>query len=274
MTKQRRFRRTSRYIHIRWPIYVTVYGALIASLLLIGLSLALGWYSFVPFSLVITLIALYLLVALGYVAYQINDAPGKTSDETLFSMAQTQPNDRVVCIDLGLRETAVTIAQRLTTGEVTVIDIYNPQSNTNSALRRAREAARKPPADPRLNWIDSSIDLLPLPDRSVSSVYMNQILSEFWLLDEQKQLLEEVFRILTPEGRLVVAESVRSESDLLLTGLVTYTLPTADHWRKLLQGMGFIVQREDTLRGLVYCVRVDKPSPSAGKQLQLQLEFN
>lgn len=273
MAKNRRLRRTSRYIRVHWPTYVVLYGALTGSLLLIGLSLALGWYSFVPFSLVITLIASYLLIAFGYIAYRINDAPGGTVDEMLLSMAQTQPHDRVVCVDLGRRETAVAIAQRLTIGEVTVIDIYNPQSNTGAALRRARRAARKPLADPRLNWIDGSIDLLPLPDRSVSSVYMNQILSEFWLPEEQKQLLEEVLRILTPEGRLVVAEPVRSESDLLLTGLVTYALPTDDHWRELLRGAGFVVRREDILRGLVYCVRADKPSPAAGKQLQLQLEY-
>lgn len=273
MAQQRRVRRTSRYIRSHWPIYAAIYGMLIGSVLLIGLSLALGWYSFVPFSLVVTLIASYLLIAFGYVAYQLSDAPGKAPTDMLFALAQTQPDDRVVCIDLGLRETAVAIAQRLTTGEVTVIDIYNPQSNTGSGLRRARRAARKPPADPRLNWIDGGIDLLPLPDRSVSSVYMNQILSEFWLPEERKRLLDEILRILTPEGRLVVAEPIRSERNLLLTAPATYSLPKAEHWRNLLQDAGFIVRREEILRGLIFCIRADKPSPTTGKQLQLQLEY-
>ncbi len=242
-------------------------------MLLIGLGLAQGWYAFIPFAMAILIVASYLLVATLYVAYQLNDAPGGTAAEVLIRLAQTRPDDRVVCIDLGLRSTAVTIAQRLTTGEVTVIDVYNPQSNVGAALHRSRDRARKSQTDPRLNWIDGSINLLPLPDRSVSAVFMNQILSEFWLPEERQQLLEEVRRILIPEGRLLVAERVRAQTSLLLTGLVTYTLPTDDHWRSYLERSGFTIQREEGVHSLLYCVRADKPSPTAGKQMALRLEY-
>ena len=273
MSVKRRFRRTLRHIRTHWPMFVALYGALVAGMLLIGLSLALGWFSFIPFSLVIMLLAAYFLAALTYVAYRINDAPGGTAAEILVEMAHTRAEERVVCIDLGLRATALTIAQRLTTGQVTIIDVYNPQSNNDAALRRARARAYKPPDDPRLNWIDGSINLLPLPDRSVAAVYMNHILSEFWLPEERRQLLAEVFRILTPEGKLLIAEPIRAETDLLLTGLVTYTLPPSDSWRSLLQSAGFVIGREEKARGLLTCIRADKPSPSAGKQMQLNLEF-
>ena len=113
----------------------------------------------------------------------------------------------------------------MTTGEMIVVDVYNPQSNSGAALHRARDRARKPQPDPRLTWIDGSIGLLPLPDRSVSAVYVNQILSEFWLPEEQAQLLGEIRRILIPEGRLLIAERIRSQANLLLTGLITSSLP-------------------------------------------------
>jgi len=195
-------RPTPRHIRTHWPIFVALYGALVAGMLLIGLSLALGWFSFIPFSLAIMLLAAYFLVALVYVAYRINDAPGGTAAEILVEMAHTQAEERVVCIDLGLRATALTM--------VTIIDVYNPQSNNGAALRRARARAYKPPDDPRLNWIDGSINLLPLPDRSVAAVFMNHILSEFWLPEERRQLLAEVLRILTPEGKLLIAEPIRA----------------------------------------------------------------
>ena len=273
MSNKKRMQRTSRYIRARWPVYFGLYSALIGLIMFIGLSMAVGWYSFVPFSLAIILVVSYLLTALVYVAYRINDAPGGSAAEILFDLAQTRPEDKVVCLDLGLRETAVVIAQHLTTGEVTVVDLYNPQSNTNASLHRSREQVGKPPMDPRLNWIDGSVNLLPLPDRSVSAVYMNQILSEFWIPEERDQLLEEARRILAPEGRLLVAEPVRAQTNLLLAGLVTYFLPSQDHWMNTLTEAGFTIRRQENARGLLYCVRADKPSPTAGKQLHLKLEY-
>lgn len=273
MTTIRRPRRTLRYIRTHWPLYFGLYGGLVLALALIGLGLAGGWYAFVPFALAILIVAGYLLVATLFVAYQLNDGPGGPAADILIRLAQIHPDDHVVCIDLGLRATAVAIARQLTTGQVTVVDVYNPQSNAGGVLHRARARAGKPPSDPRLNWIDGSIDLLPLPDRSVRAVYLDQMLSEFWLLEEQERLLDEVQRILVPEGRLLVAERVRAQSNLLLTGLVTYTLPPHEQWRALVQRAGFVIQREEFPRGLLYCVRADKPSPAAAKQMTLRLEY-
>jgi len=273
MTAIRRPRRTLRYIRTHWPLYFGLYGGVVLALTLLGLGLAGRWYAFVPFALAILIVAGYLLAATLFVAYQLNDGPGGTTADILLHLGQIHAEDHVVCIDLGLRATAIAIARHLTTGEVSVVDVYNPQSNVGEALHRARARAGKPPSDPRLNWIDGSINLLPLPDRSVRAVYLDQILSEFWLLEEHEQLLAEVRRILIPEGRLLVAERVRAQSNLLLAGLVTYTLPPHEQWATLLQRAGFIIQREEFPRGLLYCVRADKPSPAAAKQMTLRLEY-
>jgi ubiquinone/menaquinone biosynthesis C-methylase UbiE len=265
--------RTRRHIRANWPIFFALYGALLAAVLLLAGGLAAGWYSFVPFALAIIIVAAYFLVAALWLAYQLHDAPGGTAMDRLLEYGQTRPDEKVVCIDLGLREPAIIVAQRLTTGEVTVIDVYNPQSNVGGALRRSRSRSRKPPPDPRLNWIDGSAGLLPLPDRSVSAVYIPHILSEFWLPEERDQLLAEVWRVLIPNGRLLLAERVRARSSLLLAGMITRPLPPVDYWRDLLAKSDFAIQREQTLRGLVYCVRADKPSPTAARQLELKLEY-
>lgn len=273
MDNSRLPQRTLQHIRINWPIFLVLYGALVFAILFIGVGLAAGWYSFVPFSLALVLVAAYFLVAFVYVAYQLNDSPGGDAAEILYELSQARATDHVVCIDLGLRSTAVTIAQRFTTGVVTVIDIYNPQSNIGGTLRRRRDLARRPPDDPRLEWIDGSINLLPLPDRSVGVVFMNQILSEFWLPEERDLLLKEVLRILAPEGRLLVAERIRSQANPLLTGLVTSTLPTSRQWREILEQAGTIVRREECPQGLIYCVRADRPGLTAAKQMALKLEF-
>lgn len=273
MTGGRSLRGTRRYIQTHWPIFFGLYGALVLAILMIGFGLAFAWYALVPFALAITLIAGYFLAASLWTIHEIYDGPGLAIMDVLLAYSQLRPEDKVVCIDLGLRSTALQIAQRLTTGEVTVIDVYNPRSNISSALRRARASAPRAVSDPRLDWIDGNIELLPLPDRSVGIIFMNQSLAEFWLPEERDRLLAEVWRILAPEGRLLVAERVRGRSNLIMTGLVTSSLPPAEMWRDLLVRAGFIIQREECLRGLVYCVRADKPSPTAGKQLPLLLEF-
>lgn len=273
MTSNRRYRRTLSYIRTHWPIYLGLYGALILALLLIGVGLAADWYSIIPFSLAIMLVVSYLLISIVYTTYLIHDAPGGTAAEILFDLAQTRPDDRIVCIDLGIKTTAIAIAAHLTTGQVTVIDVFNPQSTIKTSLTRTRRRAIKPPPDPRLYWIDGSIEMLPLPDRSVHAVYMNSILSEFWLVEEREQLLAEVFRILMPEGRLLVAEPIRSQANFLWTGIVTYSQPTAADWRELLTASGFVLKRQESARGLIYCARFDKPSLAAGKQMKLNLEY-
>jgi ubiquinone/menaquinone biosynthesis C-methylase UbiE len=264
---------TRRYLRANWPSYSVLYAGLVLAIFLLGAGFVSGWYALVPFALALFIIDGYLLLGAVWTAYQMHDGPGPRAVELLVDYAQLRPEDRVVCIDLGVRETAIHIAQRLTTGQVTVIDVYNPQSNPSGALRRARAEARKPAPDPRLDWIDGTTQLLPLPDRSVRLVFMNQIMSEFWLPEERTQLLEEVRRILAPEGRLLLAERNRSRANLLLTGLVTSSWPPAETWRAMLARADLRVQREESLRGLLYCARADKPAPSEGKQMRLQLEF-
>ncbi len=273
MTRRASFDNTRRYLRAHWPAYFGLYGGLVLALVLLGIGLASGWYAFVPFALAILLVAGYVLVAALWTVHRTYDGPGPNAVAQLIDYAQLRPDDKIVCVDLGLRATAIRVAQHVTTGRVTVIDVYNPQSNPGAPLRRARAAAPRPPHDPRLEWIDGSIQLLPMPDRSVRLVFMNQLLAEFWLPEERAQLLREVRRILVPEGRLLLAERQRASDNLLLSALPTSALPTAAAWRALLTDADFRPQREESLRGLLYCVRADKPPPTEGKQLHLKLEF-
>lgn len=79
MSNNRRYDRSIRYMRDRWPIFIALYGLLVMAMLFIGMGLALDWYSLIPFSLAILLVASYFLIAHAYVAYQINDAPGGTA---------------------------------------------------------------------------------------------------------------------------------------------------------------------------------------------------
>jgi SAM-dependent methyltransferase len=217
----------------------------------------------------------YFLTASVWAAYQLSDRPGQRPVEVLLSLGQIKPEEQIACIDFGLKETAVAIARRLTTGMVSVIDVYNPQWNTSAALRNGRQRVRvrQLAADPRLEWLDGEIRLLPLPDDSVTAIFLNQILSEFWQTEDRQTLLRELFRILEPDGRVLVAERVRGRVNLLVMGPVAWQLPPADYWRELLAAAGFSLRQEKDIQGLIHCFRADKPSPAAGLQLPLDLEI-
>jgi len=158
---------------------------------------------------------------------------------------------------------------------VRVIDVYNPQWNTNAAVQRGRlrVQAHHPAADPRLEWLDGGIRLLPLPDESVSAVFLEQILSEFWQFEDRQMLLREVFRILEANGRVLVAERVRSPTNWLVMGPLGWSLATAEYWHELLTQAGFTLRQERDIQGLVHCFCADKPPPTAGLQLPLKLDL-
>jgi ubiquinone/menaquinone biosynthesis C-methylase UbiE len=159
------------------------------------------------------------------------------------------------------------MARRLTIGRIVVIDLYNPNLTPDSSLARAHQQALHPSPDPRIAWRDSDISLLPLADGSVSAVILAEVASEFWQQGDRDMLISEIFRILTPGGRLILAERIRTTSNILMMGLDGFGLETADYWKRLLTQRGFRVSREESLEDLMHFFRADKPLPDEGQQL-------
>jgi ubiquinone/menaquinone biosynthesis C-methylase UbiE len=159
------------------------------------------------------------------------------------------------------------MARRLTTGRITVIDIYNPNLTPDGSLARAHRQALHPHPDPRLSWRDSDISLLPLSDSSVPAVILSEVASEFWQQGDRERLIIEIYRVLAPGGRLILAERVRTTANLLTMGLDGFGLETADYWRDLITQTGFRIKREESLEELMHFIRADKPLPYEGQQL-------
>jgi ubiquinone/menaquinone biosynthesis C-methylase UbiE len=273
MAVRQRFKGLMSYTRSHWPTFFLIYGALILALFLLGVGLLFDLYSFIPFAVAIAIIAGYALAYFLWIGHQLYDIDDETPADILIRLSQIQTYEQVACIDLGLRDTGTAIAKHLITGRCVVIDVYNPQSHPSSTLRRARSQTIKTIPDPRLTWIDGNFELLSLPDNSVAAVFLVEIFSEFWLPEERKQLLDEVWRILIPEGRLLLAERVQTQRNLFLSGLLTSSKPTISTLRSMLEKAGFILQKEESRHNILYCVRAFKPSPSAGKQMTLSLEY-
>lgn len=271
MQPNRQFQETLRAIYAYWPTITAVYGGVVLLLVVIGVSIQRGWFAFVPISLAIMLILAYLLGGWLWLLYQLYDHQGIRPHDVLFDLGQLTDRDRFVFIDCGRRRWALQLAQRITTGHLTVVDIYNPQLMPSGELARFRQRAPVAVEDPRVTWKDGQFYLLPLPDRSVSTVLLPEVVGQLAQRGDQMSLLAEVYRILQPNGRLLIAEQTRNRSQLIfLRGM---NRPTRQEWETTLRQAGFVVRTVREPNGLISCLRADKPTQTEAKQMALQLKY-
>lgn len=268
-----RFRETMRHVRMHWPPYLLLYGGVVGALLLIGGGITQGWPGLVPLGLALWLVSTYFLFTALWTAYQLHDAPHRRPPAALFAMSQVRPTDHIAYVGLGRRGPALELYRYLTEGELVVVDVYNPQLAPGRGLVRERTAAPSPPQDPRLRWRDGSIALLPLPNASVTAVFAIQVLSALGEQGDREKLLREIYRVLPPNGRLLIAERLPTQTNWLALGPLAMRLQSKRYWFDLLEGAGFQVQSERDLLGLMHCFRADKPVPGAGRQLRLDLGF-
>ncbi len=268
-----RYEGTRNSIRTHWPLFVALYGSVVVAMLLIGVGFVREWYAFVPFALAIIVVAAYFLLANFWAVHHLYDTQGARPIDVLYRMSQTRPTHQIAYVDLGTRSGAIFVARRLTTGVVHDIDIYNPESTPSATLRRRRRSAPRAPHDPRLRWLDGTAALLPLADKSMNTIFLDAVWSEFIVPEERQMLLAEARRILAPDGRLVLAERLKSQTNLLVLGPGYFALPAESELKHALHRAGFDIERTEILHGMVWCLTANKPNPGRARQLALNLEY-
>ena len=272
MNSNGRYSGTARYLSAHWPTYALAYGTAIAALLLMALGIETRWLSLLPLGLLLFLLPLAFIITSLRAAHRLYDPGGIVPHQLLFEMGQLNGRSHFGLIDIGLRHQAVDLADLLTSGHISVMDIYNPQLISSGSV--ARSQRQHPPHDPRLTWLESSLSLLPLPNSSVPVVIACEILSHLDQEGDRLVLLREINRVLTPNGRLLMAERSRTQTNWLALGTAAANLHPASYWRHLLTNAGFHIRREQEPDGLILCLRADKPPATTGQQLRLNLQLD
>lgn len=257
---------TKRFVQARWPLYLIGFGGgIVMGLAAIAAGFLQGWLALVPLALALLMVLSFLAGTSLWTVHRLYDN-NKIRDR-LFDFGQFRSDDTFVYLDVGLRWLPISMSRRLTTGQIIVIDIYNPNLTPDGSLARARRQVPHPRPDPRLSWRDGDISLLPLSDGSVSAVVLAEVASEFWQEGDRHMLISEIYRILSPGGRLILAERVRTPSNLVMMTLDGLGLTTAEYWRELITQAAFRIKREEILEDFIYFIRADKPLPYEGRQL-------
>lgn len=265
-----RYQRTISHIRLKWPTYLLGYGGgTLFLIIVIVISIAQGWYSFVILALVGVMVLAYSLGVSLWAFHALHD--NHSIRDTLYDMGELAPTMTVVDVNLGQREFPVTLSRRMTTGKIIVLDVYNPLLAPNRALAQAHDAAERPDSDPRLSWRDGSINLLPLPDNSVPAVTLVQVVSELWQEGDRLRLLQEINRVLQPGGTLLLAERVQTPINLLVSGLAGFRLAPAAYWLELVERNDFKIRQSKSIRDLMMCLRVDKRQEGEARPLPVDL---
>jgi SAM-dependent methyltransferase len=227
------------------------YGGLLAVLLIcLVFSLNQGWTGLAYLAFACLLVVSYFLIASLWAVHRLFD--GDSMIEEIFRQGNLSSDARIVTIDLGLKKIPAAAARRLIRGRMTVIDVYNPQLSPSNWLSRAVRQTRRPEGDPRLEWKSGNIDLLPLPDSSVSAVLLVMTVSEFSQEGDKELLLKEISRLLIPEGSLLLVERVRTLTHWLVLGPAAMRLPDAEYWRAFLSKCGYDVVKDKAHRDLAF----------------------
>lgn len=262
---------TRTYLLARWPAYpYLLAGGLGGGLLLLVISGALGWWGGVA-ALAVLLLGLNAFVAASlWIARQSQNI--HLLANALWQLGQLGQDDPLGIVDLGLRRLAIALRSRLRKGRIVAIDVYNPQLSPDPTLARLRqvqyERSYDYQTDRRMEALEGRLDFLPLPDNYLPTVIINQTLAGLFQPGDRVTLLQEVYRILTPGGRLLVVEPARSRANWWVQPWLA-GVPSLSEWEALFNQTAFQERLEQPINPLLWGFVLHKPARPGPQQLAL-----
>jgi SAM-dependent methyltransferase len=197
-------------VRFNWPFYATASLALVVLLPIIGrLPLGIAILGLLYSAAGLAFLWVAGSLAVSWIVYDrsrlmrwnwIGDALG--------SRPRTWIN-----IHAGLDESTPILRSLLTGSSGRVIDIFDPVEMTEPSIARARRLAR--------NEIEAeSVDFrhLPMPAETIDAALLLLSAHELRTDEARRALLAEIHRVLTPGGRVVVAEHLRDWANFVAFG--------------------------------------------------------
>ncbi|MFX1566261.1 MAG: class I SAM-dependent methyltransferase [Promethearchaeota archaeon] len=140
-------------------------------------------------------------------------------------------DEKVLDVGCGTGRVAISIAKRLTTGQVIGIDLFEWVSWSSSEI--PIENARIEGVGDRTEFKHGDATELPFEDASFDIVTMGSVLHEIEEEALKIKALNEVNRVLKPGGRFVIVELIRNRKMVAWLLFFAYVFKPLEYWNSL-----------------------------------------
>lgn len=149
------------------------------------------------------------LVSLAVSAY-VYDYAGLYELHWLPAHVAPAAGGKLLTISAGFDEVTPLLAQSWPAGQLLAVDFYDPARHTEVSIQRARRAYPPVPGT-----LPVSTQALPLPTHSADYALAFLAAHEVRDAAERARFFQELARVLTPAGELIVVEHLRDAANFL-----------------------------------------------------------
>lgn len=232
----------SRIVRFNWPLYVAgVGGAVVPVALAFSLPVAPGTRALLFGS---AAAAAFWIVASLIASWMVYDRSGLMTGEWIALAIGVAPRSWVA-IHAGFDEITPALTGLFVGVHGRTLDIYDPARMTESSLARARNVAVGARSEP------ANYARLPIASGSVDAVVLALSAHELRTHAARRTLFREVRRVLTPRGRVVVAEHLRDVANFAAFGPGVLHFHSRRSWLRCFEEAGLAVEREAAITPFV-----------------------
>ncbi len=235
---RRPFQGVRNIIRFNWPFYALSLSIVFA--LLIFICFTEDAVFVVAAKVLLPLVAVPILVSL-MVSLYVYDLSRFYNFDWLDSRGTEGPG-RIVNINAGFDETSEILERKFPACELIVLDFYDSKRHTEPSIARARRAY-PPFAETRT----VSTHRLPLTDGSIDKVFAIMSAHEIRDHDERIAFFEELERIITRDGKIVVVEHLRDGANLLAYNIGAFHFLTRAVWQETFDAAKLKIEKEKKL---------------------------
>ena len=137
--------------------------------------------------------------------------------------------------------------------ELTVLDFYDPAKHTEISIKRARKVY---PPFPNTQQVNTAT--LPLKDNSADKIFAILSAHEIRNEIERKSFFQELHRVLSPTGHIIVTEHLRDTLNFFAYNIGAFHFHSKASWLKSFQSSGLRVAEEIKITPFITTFILDK----------------
>jgi ubiquinone/menaquinone biosynthesis C-methylase UbiE len=228
------FQGITNIVRFNWHFFaLSLAAVLLLSILSIYTASSLRIYLLISVFIIVgtTLISL----SVSYYVYDWSDLYQLKWLDTL----NISENGRAININAGFDETSHLIKEKYKNIELIVLDFYDPLKHTEISIKRARESYPSYP-----NTISVETTTLPIPDKSVDSLFV--IFAAHEIRNELERVLffKELHRIIKPNGSIIITEHLRDTANFFAYTIGFFHFYGKAAWRRTFTSANLQITKE------------------------------